>query len=203
MSDVTLWINLRVYYIWGEILIANKVKSLFESSKNMGKRSETLDFFKLNLVFFYQNWQKVEYKYFINSKLKILTSWQMVTYSVCLSNLCCFSLRRASKIFVISSDCLLTPAQQVHDPPCLGLLSKKGETKQKNPIKEHLRYSMLITYCFWGIEEKCLRTGLNCQIQVRRNSAYLSACLSYQGLWVKSVPVLSQRYEWSWDRWRI
>lgn len=73
----------------------------------------------------------------------------MVVYLVCLSNLCYFSIRRTSKIFVISSDCLLTSAQQVHDPPCSGLSSKKWEAKQKKPYKRapeilHASYYILL-----------------------------------------------------------
>lgn len=75
----------------------------------------------------------------------------MVIHLACLSKLHRFSLRRASKIFVISSDCLLTSIQQVHDTSCSGLSSMKSETTRKKPkkknkktIKEYLRYSILL-----------------------------------------------------------
>lgn len=74
----------------------------------------------------------------------------MVVYLVCFSNLCCFSLKRASKIFVISSDYLLIPAQQVHDPPCLGLSSKKGETKQRKPYKKNTWVTPCLLHTAFG-----------------------------------------------------
>lgn len=92
----------------------------------------------------------------------------MVIYLACLSNLYHFSLIRASKIFVIGSDCLLSSIQQGHDNPCSGLSPRRWETKNQTKtykrVPEVLCAASHTSSC--GIKVECVRTGLECQIQI-------------------------------------
>lgn len=187
--NITLWATIHTYGTFRErSCLPAKLK------ESVGKQQESGEGWVCKL-WVPQTWlslllsklTKGRCECFIRSKLKIHTDWQMVIYLACLSNFYHFLLIRASKVFVISSDCLLTSIQQSHDSPHLGpcqemRYQKKKTTTTKNQLmKDYLRYLNTWYFILFDIHLSSVEQETNVQGQDETSDINLK---EFRPIWI-------------------